>query len=137
MILKRNWFLKQLGITQWILRTPNIVKDKTTIHLSSKIRLLIISNIFLSNNDPLFIDIIYSLGFKLEQTYQLKPYQIKNLSKNIKYMSWWIGIKKSFILDGVKLYTPILTELSQNSSEKRILWKQIYNNEKYFKFNNK
>ncbi|CUR53691.1 DNA polymerase III subunit psi [Serratia symbiotica] len=137
MILKRNWFLKQLGITQWILRTPNIVKDKTIIHLSSKIRLLIISNIFLSNNDPLFIDIIYSLGFKLEQTYQLKPYQIKNLSKNIKYMSWWIGIKKSFILDGVKLYTPILTELSQNSSEKRILWKQIYNNEKYFKFNNK
>lgn len=132
MILKRDWLLQQLGITQWELRRSPILQSKSMdISLCPAIRLLIVSEELPDSCDQLFCDILSSMWLTPEETYGLMPGQVVMLPKNTNCNSWRLGVDQPLTIAGVQLYTPRLIELSQDPSAKRALWEQIYTHEQY------
>ncbi|WP_457913438.1 DNA polymerase III subunit psi [Candidatus Gillettellia adelgis] len=129
---KRNWFLQQIGITQWTLRHPHLLQNEVAIILSPEVHLLIVAHVLPNPHDPLFCDVLRSLGLTPVQTYSLMPEQVKVLPKNIKCNSWWLGVDEPLLMDGIQLHSKALAQLSQNPQAKRALWDQIYHYEQYF-----
>lgn len=133
MASKRDWLLQTLGITQWLVRCPNMLQNEAKIIFSPEIRLLIIERTTLPRfYSQLFYDVLRSLRLTPAQTYILTLGQISILPENIKCNSWRIGIKDPISVPGLQIYSPPLADLAKNPQAKRVLWQQIYHNEKYF-----
>ncbi len=133
MASKRDWCLQQLGIIQWVVNSPSMLsKSKVTYNLSSKVKLLIVAQTLPETHNPLFCDVLRSLGLTQTQTYTLTLEQVAFLSQNTKCNSWRIGLKEPLSLIGAQLYSPSLSELSHDHRAKRALWQQIYDHAQYF-----
>ncbi len=132
MALKYDSLLKKLGITQWTLRLPRVLKGEALINLSPEISLLTVAEVVPDSRDTLFCDVLRSLRLTPEQTYNLTPNQVARLPVNIECNSWRLGIMDPLTIAGAQLYSPVLSELAQDHCSKRALWKQIYHYEKYF-----
>jgi len=132
MASKRDWLLQQLGITQWALRRPGVLQGEVAVSLSPEVRLLIVAQAFPDPQDPLFCDVLLSLGLTPAQTYGLTPDQVAMLPEDTECNSWRLGVDEPLAVVGAQLYSPALAELSQDTRAKRALWQQIYHHEKYF-----
>lgn len=135
MASKRDWLLQQLGITQWALRHPGVLQGVVAVSLSPEVRLLIVAQALPDPHNPLFCDVLRSLGLTPAQTYGLTPDQVAILPKDTECNSWRLGVEEPLAVIGVQLYSPVLSELSQDPRAKRALWRQIYHHEQYFYHN--
>lgn len=135
MRLKRDWLLKQLDITQWILRRQSIFHGGMVASPLPKIELLIVTRVTPDSHDPLFCDVLHSLGLTPPQTCSLTPEQVLMLPPGTECNSWRLGQKEPITLLGAHLFSPPLLTLSQNPRAKRIFWQQIYHHEQYFNTN--
>ncbi|AHG22882.1 DNA polymerase III subunit psi [Chania multitudinisentens RB-25] len=125
MASRRDELLQQLGITQWILRRPAVLRGEIAVSLPPDVRLLVIAQVLPDRHDPLFCDVLHSLGLTPGQTYGLTPDQVVMLPADTACNSWRLGIAEPLALAGAQLYSPALAELSQDASAKRALWQQI------------
>ncbi|AWK14021.1 DNA polymerase III subunit psi [Candidatus Fukatsuia symbiotica] len=125
MASRRDWLLQQLGITQWTLYRPTVLRGDVTINLPKNIRLLIVAQSLPNCADPVLCDVLLSLHLTPWQTYSLTPYQAMMLPKETQCNSWRLGIDEPLAVEGVQLYSPALVELYQDVHAKRALWQQI------------
>lgn len=132
MLSRRDWFLKQFGITQWKLRRPDIVHIESDMSIPSNVRLVIVSQSPPHKQDPLFCDVLLSLHLTTEQTYSLTPKQLISIPKDRKYYYWYLGHHESLTDTKVNIKSPLLHELYQDGYAKKELWKQICQYEKDF-----
>lgn len=132
MASKRDWLLQQLGITQWTLRRPGVLQGEIAVSLPAEVRLLVVARVLPDPQDPLFCDVLHSLGLKPAQTYGLTPDQAAMLPEDTECNSWRLGIAEPLAVAGAQLYSPALAELSQDAGAKRALWQQICHHEPHF-----
>ncbi|CAI1785985.1 DNA polymerase III subunit psi [Serratia quinivorans] len=132
MASKRDWLLQQLGITQWTLRRPGVLQGEVAVSLPPEVRLLVVAQALPEHNDPLFCDVLRSLGLTPAQTYGLTPDQVAMLPEDTECNSWRLGVAESLAVAGAQLYSPALAELSLDASAKRALWQQICHHEQDF-----
>jgi DNA polymerase-3 subunit psi len=132
MTSKRDWLLQQLGITQWVLRQPGVLRGAVAVSLLPEVRLLIVAQALPDPHDLLFCDVLRSVGLTPAQTYGLTPDQVAMLPEYTECNSWRLGVDEPLAVVGAQLYSPELAELSQEPRAKRALWQQIYHHEQYF-----
>lgn len=132
MASNRDWLLQQLGITQWTLRRPAVLQGEVAVSLPPCARLLIVAQAQPDPQDPLFCDLLRSLGLTASQTYGLTPEQAVMLPEDTECNSWRLGVTEPLAVAGAQLHSPALAELSQDAAAKRALWQQICHHEHYF-----
>ncbi|AYH46814.1 DNA polymerase III subunit psi [Dickeya fangzhongdai] len=132
MTSRRDWLLQQLGITQWTLRRPSVLKGEIAVSLPPDARLLIIADPLPASDDPLLQDVVRSLNLAPQQIVSLTPRQAQMLPEHTRCHSWWLGLPATELLDGVQLTSPALAELYHNAGAKRALWQQICHHEHDF-----
>ncbi|ACY83323.1 DNA polymerase III subunit psi [Edwardsiella piscicida] len=129
MTSRRDQLLQQLGITQWVLRRPALLRGEVAITLSAQTRLLIVSEAPLSPDDLLLCDILRALSLTAEQAVILTPEQYEMLSDRQRYLCWWLGESAS---SEACLRSPALGALYHNPGAKRALWQQICHEQHHF-----
>ncbi|HEI8866732.1 DNA polymerase III subunit psi [Serratia sp. AKBS12] len=132
MASQRDWLLQQLGITQWTLRRPGVLQGEVAVHLPAEARLVVVASLLPEAGDPLFCDVLRSLGLTPAQAYCLTPEQAAMLPDDSECNSWRLGIAEPLALAGAQLSSPALAELSLDASAKRALWQQICHYEHHF-----
>ncbi|NKI72917.1 DNA polymerase III subunit psi [Dickeya sp. CFBP 2040] len=132
MTSRRDWLLQQLGITQWTLRRPSVLKGEIAVSLPPDARLLIIADPLPASDDPLLQDVVRSLNLSPQHIMSLTPRQAQMLPEHTRCHSWWLGLPVSDQWDGVQLTSPALAELYHNAGAKRALWQQICHHEHDF-----
>lgn len=132
MTSKRDWLLQQLGITQWTLRRPGVLQGEVAVSVPADVRLLVVAQVLPDQHDPLFCDVLRSLGLTPAQTYGLTPDQGTMLPEDTECNSWRLGIAEPLAVAGAQLHSPALAELSQDAGAKRALWQQICHHEQHF-----
>ncbi|ACT08258.1 DNA polymerase III psi subunit [Dickeya chrysanthemi Ech1591] len=132
MTSRRDWLLQQLGITQWTLRRPSVLKGEIAVSLPPDARLLIIADPLPASDDPLLQDVVRSLHLSAQQIVGLTPRQAQMLPEHTRCHSWWLGLPATDQWDGVQLISPTLAELYHNAGAKRALWQQICHHEHDF-----
>ncbi|CUX96108.1 DNA polymerase III subunit psi [Candidatus Gullanella endobia] len=124
-IIKRNWQLKQLGITQWILRYPSLLYSEVAIKLLDHIRLLLISDQLPPIDHPLIIDVARSMRLTSSQLYGVKLEHVILLPESMRCHCWCLGLKINRDFSGIVFHTPPILALSVDANAKRKLWRQI------------
>lgn len=132
MASKRDWLLQQLGITQWTLRRPGVLQGEVAVSLPPETRLLVVAQTQPAPDDPLFCDVLRSLGLTPAQTYSLTPEQVAMLPEETACNSWRLGVTEPLAVAGAQLHSPALAELFQDAGAKRALWQQICHHEHDF-----
>lgn len=120
--------LKNLGIVLWKLRYPVIFTKNIPIQLLSNVRLLIVSDIFISYDDSFIQDVIRTIHLTSIEVYMITVDKINTLILSLKLLDycWLIGVKISCNFCSVMFYTPSLSILKHDIHAKRDLWNQIY-----------
>ncbi|AOV97972.1 DNA polymerase III subunit psi [Edwardsiella hoshinae] len=129
MVSRRDRLLQQLGVTQWVLRRPSLLRGEVAITPSPQTRLLIVSQAPLSPDDLLLCDILRALSLTAEQAVILTPEQYATLDQRQRYLCWWLGDSAPA---EVQLHTSALSALYHNPGAKRALWQQICHEQHHF-----
>lgn len=132
MASQRDWLLQQLGITQWTLRRPGVLQGEVAVSLPTDARLLVVAATPPEPGNPLFCDVLRSLGLTPAQAYYLTPDQVAMLPDDVQCNSWRLGITEPLAVAGAQLSSPALAELSFDARAKRALWQQICHHEQHF-----
>ena len=123
---KRDNILQQLGITQWVLHRPAVLRGESALNIAETVRLLIVADPPPDLRDPRLCDILRSMGLVAQQALILRPAQVARLPEATQCTSWRLGISEPLSLPGVQLHSPPLAELSKNTPAKRALWQQMW-----------
>ncbi|MCR3755288.1 MAG: DNA polymerase III subunit psi [Sodalis sp. Psp] len=132
MMIRRDWLLQQLGITQWRLRRPAVLQGEVAIKLPDHTRLLLVTDSLPPEAHHLVTDVVRSLMLTPAQITRLTPDQVMMLPNDVHCHCWWLGLEAIRDFGGISLYTPSLTVLQEDSGSKRELWQQINDNEHPF-----
>ncbi len=130
---RRDWLLQQMGITQYLLRRPHVLRGEAAVRVPESVRLLIIADTPPHQTESLFLDVIRSLMLSPEQILVLTPRQLSMVCEDIIHPCWYLGISPvSDVSCKVAFTTPSLADLNHNADAKRALWQQICHYEHYF-----
>ncbi|WP_127956622.1 DNA polymerase III subunit psi [Serratia microhaemolytica] len=132
MTSRRDWLLQQMGVDQWELRNPAALRGEIAIQLPAAVRLLVVAEPLPALDDPLFADVLRTLGLSEGEIYRLTPQQAVMLPPQTACHCWRLGIETQLPLAGVQLFSPALAELSHSVEAKRSLWQQICHYESDF-----
>ncbi|MGM3175350.1 DNA polymerase III subunit psi [Dickeya lacustris] len=132
MTSRRDWLLEQLGITQWKLRRPSVLKGEIAVSLPPTTRLLIIGEPLPASDDPVVRDVMRSLSLNDAHVVSLTPRQMAMLPEHTRCHCWWLGLPAADGWEGVQLTSPTLAELYHDAGAKRALWQQICHHEQTF-----
>ncbi|AFP85508.1 DNA polymerase III, psi subunit [secondary endosymbiont of Heteropsylla cubana] len=125
-ITRRNWQLKQLGITQWNLRNPLIFQKPTVVDFfNHNTPFLLISNSSIQKYYPFICDVARSMNLNPSQLFEVIPNQVILFPSKLNCYCWWIGIKATKNFLGISFQTDPLEMITQDSNAKRELWKVI------------
>lgn len=132
MTTRRDWLLQQLGITQWRLWRPAVLRGEVVVKLPDCIRLLLVTDLIMPKFHPLVVDVARSLMLTPERIARLTSDQVMMLPEDVHYHCWWLGLTAMRNLGGISLCTPPLAVLQEEAGAKRELWRQINKNKHYF-----
>ncbi|SNC58584.1 DNA polymerase III subunit psi [Sodalis endosymbiont of Henestaris halophilus] len=124
---KYDYFLKQLGITQWTLRRPEVLHGAFAVKLPKHIRLLLVGNPAPAVDHRLVADVAHSMKLKTTQLYGMTPEQVMSLSDSVRCHCWWFGLSALRDFHKISLHTPPLAALLGDANAKRELWLRISN----------
>lgn len=126
---RRDLLLQEMGITQWKLTNPSVLKGDAQIFLSEEIKLLVIANSD-HQQSQLFQDILLSLQLSKQNYQWINTEEALRLSFEHKPLIWIIEhdqqaerLKGQFANFSI-LNTACWKDLSI-STNKRQLWQQI------------
>ncbi|XKM12940.1 DNA polymerase III subunit psi [Orbaceae bacterium ac157xtp] len=136
----RDWYLNQLGITQFVLRKPVALKGEAITTIDSNIKLLVITK-----NQPkqkIFFDILKAINLNNEQFLHLTPAQLIMPLDDLEQVIWFIDealpeswLNNANLAQKALIQTSSLDELSQSPQQKRQLWQTLCQYDHYFKSN--
>jgi len=133
----QDWYLNQLGVTQYILRKHTVMKGEVSINIANNIRLIIVSQS--APDDKIFYDILKSINVKKEDCLILSPAQLFMPLDQLNHVIWFINENipdswKSALLlnDKAIIETTTLSKLAQSPNLKRQLWRTLCQYENYF-----
>lgn len=130
---RKDRMLSQLGIQQWVLSKPAVLKGEHAVHLPDNTRLLIITDDAVDLNNGLFTDIFSAMGLDNSEIYCITSNNVSMLTGSSPLPCWLIGINSlNLPSQYTTLRTPSLHQLYFDADVKRSLWKQIYQHEDYF-----
>ena len=130
---RRDLLLQQMGIEQWQLQRPDVLKGAVNIPVGGHIRLVIIAEQLLTPREEIVKDILLSaqlntqdcLFINFEQAHHLTvahPLNYWLLSQNSEKIDRTLALCKQ----PISLWqSPDLAELKQNPQAKRRLWQHI------------
>ncbi|WMQ74426.1 MAG: DNA polymerase III subunit psi [Sodalis sp.] len=131
MTTRRDWLLQQLGITQWTLRRPAVLRGEVAIILPGRVRLLLVADVAPPLDHPLVADVARSMALTPAQLYVVTPLQAMMLPDNVHCHCWWLGLDALREFKGISFHTPPLAALSGDAGAKRELWRRISDDEYY------
>ncbi|MDC2826262.1 DNA polymerase III subunit psi [Rodentibacter pneumotropicus] len=129
---RRNLLLKEMGITQWALRRPEVFQGLVGITVAEHIRFVVVSDENLSKF-PLFEDVLMSLQIKQEDCLCLNYEQIQHLELKHSVRYWLLAENMEkidrtlpYCLNAEGIYrSPSYRDFQSSPSAKRELWQQI------------
>lgn len=130
---RRDLLLQQMGISQWQLRRPDVLKGAVNIAVAGHIRLVVIAEQQLNQKDSLLNDVLLSVEIKADDCLFLDFEQALHLNVQQPTNYWLLGKNSEKIdrtlplcMHAVSLWqTTDLTDLKQDPAAKRNLWQQI------------
>ncbi|WP_392565498.1 DNA polymerase III subunit psi [Utexia brackfieldae] len=131
---RRDWYLNQLGITQYELRKPKALNESVTLALTESTRLIIV----VENTPPqtrFFQDILSAVSVDKHALCFINPAQLALLPTTFKGVIWSIGCDKQSTLSTqyeTIIETSSLETLQSSAKEKRQLWQKLCEYEHYF-----
>ncbi len=129
---RRDWLLAQMGIDQYRLRRPDVLRGEVAIPIKSTTRLLIIGASSDLVHHPFIADVLRSLQLDSRQVLFLSAKQVPLLPQPLHCLLWFIGVspEKSYALR--QIASPELASLLDDGAAKRQLWQQFCENDDYF-----
>lgn len=131
----RDWYLDQLRIRQYQLRTSSRFCDDVAFTLSAETRLIIVSE-SLTLNTPFLRDVLAAIGLTPNALLWLNPSQSIFLPDTVPGVIWLMDPTYQDILSSkydAIILTPVLPVLMQSSHNKRRFWRQLCDYESYFR----
>lgn len=129
---RRDRLLQQMGITQWVVRNPAILRGERGVRIPDSTKLIIITDENLDLNSHLLKDIFLAMKIYPSDVVCINSEQLAMLPTPITTNCWDLGgqthpkgAKTTFI-------SPVLAELADSNSAKQALWKQIYQYDENF-----
>ena len=130
---KRDLFLQEMGITQWVLTKPQVLKGVVQVLLSEKTRLVIVSDEKINESAVIFQDILRTLQLNAEEYLCLNFEQVQHLQHPQPVSYWLLSQNEEKIHRTLaQLHQATLTwqsaswaELTQSAQAKRQLWQQM------------
>lgn len=133
----RDWYLEQLGITQYTVRRPASLMGEVAITLTPEIRLLTVSAE--STEEKIFDDILKAIRLTRQNVLTLKPEQLIMLPEQFNAVVWFINqpLPESWPAGGSvnnrpTIKTLSLSALAKSPKDKRQLWQELCQYEHYF-----
>lgn len=131
MMIRRDWLLKQLGITQWTPRSPAVFQGEVAVNLPKHIYLLLVADKLPPLAHPLVIDVARSMALTSDHLHGVSPLQVMRVPNNIRCHCWWIGLDVLRNFKGISFQTPPLAVFGEDVDAKRKLWRWISSNDAY------
>lgn len=128
MVTRRDELLSQLGITQWAVRRPTVLRGVYAQTLSDQVRLLVITPAAIAADHPLLTDVLRALCLTPAQMALLTPSQASALPATFSGWLWLLGCPPEAIpahYPQPRISSPPLAELIAQPHAKRALWEQI------------
>jgi len=133
----QDWYLNQLGVTQYILRKPTVMKGEASINITNNIRLIIVSQSV--PDDKIFYDILKAINVKKEEYLILSPAQLFMPLEQLNHVIWFINENipdswrnATLLNDKAIIETATLSQLASSPNLKRQLWRTLCQYENYF-----
>ncbi|WP_392560153.1 DNA polymerase III subunit psi [Orbus mooreae] len=132
-----DWYLNQLGITQYILRKPTAMKGEASINIAENIRLIIVTRA--APSDKIFTDILKAIHLTTDDCLILSPNQLIMPIEQLDRVIWFIDqslpdswSESSELNNKAIIKTVSLTQLALSATLKRQLWNMLCQYENYF-----
>jgi len=134
---KQDWYLNQLGITQYVLRNPSVMKGESAMNIADNVRLIVVSQ--LVPTDKIFYDILKAIHLTEQDCLILSPSQLIMPIEQVNHVIWFIDQplpdtwQTSPLLESKAIITTVsLTQLALSPNLKRQLWHNLCQYENHF-----
>ena len=123
---RRDRLLEQMGITQWMVRNPAVLRGERGVRIPASTKLIIITDESLDLNSQLLKDIFLSMNIVSDDVVCVNSEQLGLLPTPIITPCWVLGGETHPEGSKITFISPVLSELMSSHSAKQALWKQIY-----------
>ncbi|PJG84481.1 DNA polymerase III subunit psi [Conservatibacter flavescens] len=131
---RQDLLLQQMGITQWQLRKPEVLKGAVQVSVAENTRIIVISEHALNKSAVLFQDILHALNIHTDECLCLDFSQAQHLTTT-NPLAYWLLSNNSEQIDSTLRFchnstaiwqSPDWADFQQDPQAKRALWQQIY-----------
>ncbi|OCG23213.1 hypothetical protein A9G11_06345 [Gilliamella sp. wkB108] len=128
---KQDWYLKQLNITQYVLRNSTVFKGEIATHIGDEIRLIVVAE--QKPTQKIYLDILNAIHLTEDQVLILTPSQLIMPASDVNIVVWFIDVKPDESWQSPLTIETINLDLLANApQQKRQLWQQLCQYENYF-----
>ncbi|MDK7735629.1 DNA polymerase III subunit psi [Providencia stuartii] len=129
---RRDRLLNQMGITQWVVRNPAVLRGERGVRIPDSTKLIIITDENLDLNNRLLKDIFLAMKIYPTDVVCINSEQLAMLPTPITINCWVLGGQSHPEGLNTTFISPVLDELAASNSAKRALWEQIYQYDENF-----
>ncbi|EPL9570572.1 MULTISPECIES: DNA polymerase III subunit psi [Providencia] len=129
---RRDRLLEQMGITQWMVRNPAVLRGERGVRIPASTKLIIITDENLDLNSQLLKDIFLSMQIAQDDVVCINSEQLNLIPTPITIPCWVLGGEVHPEGSKMTYFSPVLSELMTSISAKQALWKQIYQYDENF-----
>ncbi|MEX6156720.1 MULTISPECIES: DNA polymerase III subunit psi [Providencia] len=129
---RRDRLLNQMGITQWVVRNPAVLRGERGVRIPDSAKLIIITDESLDLNHRLLKDIFLAMKVDPTDVVCINSEQLSMLPTPITINCWVLGSQSHLESIKTTFISPVLDELIASDSAKQALWKQIYQYDENF-----
>ena len=129
---RRDRLLEQMGITQWRVKNPSVLRGERGVRIPESTKLIIITDENLDLNSQLLKDIFLTIKIHHDDVVCINSEQLNLIPTPITIPCWVIGSEIRPEGSVMTFISPILSELMASKIAKQALWKQIYQYDENF-----
>lgn len=118
-----------MGITEYVLRRPHVLQGESNISPPTDTGLLVVTKAVRILEDTLVSDVLRTLKISPQQVFCVTPEQLVRLSSPLLYPCWCMEPDTKIDTHKPILHTMTLDRLHRDPQAKRMIWKQIYEND--------
>ncbi|MDD9341069.1 MAG: DNA polymerase III subunit psi [Providencia heimbachae] len=129
---RRDRLLEQMGITQWTVRNPTVLRGERGVRIPESTKLIIITDENLDLNSCLLSDIFLTMKVYQTDVVCINSEQLNLIPTPITIPCWVLGGEVRPEGSKMTFISPVLSELMASNGAKQALWKQIYQYDENF-----
>lgn len=131
---RRDLLLQQMGISQWQLRHPDVLKGAVNVPVASHVRLIIIAEQCFELSDPFLRDVLHSVELQPVECLVINFEQAQHVNIQHPVYYWLLTENNEKIdrtltqlqIDPSQLWhTQDYSSLANHAQQKREFWRQI------------